>query len=555
MKTNPLALSVFAVCVATLVATTSMAIAGPNEIAAYQRNKLALETAPYLSAIPNSVLIKFKPGTSKKASDRALAAVKAAPVNSFNLVPGLTHAITKMPVDKAIAALSLNPLVEYAEPDYAQRALLTPNDTYFGLLWGLHNTGQSIRGGNGLPDADIDMPESWDITTGGAGCAVAVLDTGTQWSHADLNANIWSNPGEIAGNGIDDDGNGYVDDVRGWDFYSRDNNPDDADGHGTHTAGTIAAEGNNGTGVAGVAWNCTIMPLRFLGPNGGSTADAIAALNYAVAKGVKVSNNSWGGGGYSSSLYNAIANARSIGHVFVAAAGNDGINTDSSPSYPASYDLDNIISVAAMDNNDYPASFSNYGASTVDLGAPGVDIASTYPGGYVWMSGTSMAAPHVAGVAALVYLKNPDFTYAQVINRILSTTRPVGMLSGVTVTGGVLNAYMALSTVDSGGTTEPPPSGSAPVAPDNVAAQNNRNNTATVAWSDNSDNEDGFRIERQKKNRNGTWSSSSYFSVGQNTSTYLDKSGSGTFRYRVQARNAFGDSTWSVWAEVTVTRK
>lgn len=554
MKTNPLVRSVLAVCVATLMATTPLAIAGPNEIAAYQLNKLTLESDPDLSAIPNSVLIKFKPGTAKNASDRALAAVKAAPVKSFNLVPGLTHAITKMPVDKAIATLSLNPLVEYAEPDYVQRALLTPNDTYFGLQWGLHNTGQSINGVHGLPDADIDMPESWDITAGGAGCSVAVLDTGTQWSHADLDSNIWSNPGEIAGNGIDDDGNGYVDDVRGWDFYSRDNNPDDADGHGTHTAGTIAAEGNNGTGVAGVAWNCKIMPLRFLGPDGGSTADAIAALNYAVAKGVKVSNNSWGGGGYSSSLYNAIANARSIGHVFVAAAGNDGVNTDSSPSYPANYDLDNIISVAAMDNNDYLAGFSNYGASTVDLGAPGADIASTYPGGYAWMSGTSMAAPHVAGVAALVYLKNPEFTYAQVINRILSTTRPVGMLSGVTVTGGVLNAYMALSTVDDGGTTAPP-SGTAPAAPDNISAQNNRNNTATVAWSDNSDNEDSFQIERQKKNRKGTWGSSSYFSVGQNASTYLDKSGSGSFRYRVQARNAFGDSAWSVWVEVTVTRK
>ncbi|HQT32157.1 MAG TPA: S8 family serine peptidase [Thiobacillus sp.] len=549
MKTNSLARSIFALCVAGVMTTASMAIAGPNEIAAYQRAKLALEVDPYLSAIPDSVLIKFKPGTSKNASDLALAAVKARPVRSFSLVPGLTHAITKMPLDKAIQALSLNPRVEYAEPDYVQRALLTPNDTYFGLQWGLHNTGQSINGINGLPDADIDMPESWDITTGGAGCIVAVLDTGTQWVHADLDANIWSNTGEIAGNGIDDDGNGYVDDVRGWDFYSRDNNPDDADGHGTHTAGTIAAEGNNGTGVTGVAWNCKIMPLRFLGPNGGSTADAISALNYAVAKGVKVSNNSWGGGGYSSALYNAIANTRGIGHVFVAAAGNDGINTDSSPSYPASYDLDNIISVAAMDNNDSLASFSNYGATTVDLGAPGVDIASTYPGGYAWMSGTSMAAPQVAGVAALVYLMNPDFTYAQVVNRILSTTRPVGVLSGASVTGGVLNAYLALST------TEPPSSATAPLAPDGVAAQNNRNNTATVAWRDNSDNEDSFQIERQKKNRNGTWGSSSYFSGGQNVSQYLDKSGSGTFRYRVQARNSFGDSTWSIWAEVTVTRK
>lgn len=619
---------------------SSHAMAGQAEMAAFHEDKMGMSAST--AYVANSVLIKFKPTATNKAVNKALAAAQAILVREFGLVPGLVHARTKMPVDKAVAALSRNPLVEYAEPDFVQRAVATtPNDTYFGLQWGLHNTGQSIRGVYGLPDADIDMPETWDISTGGPGCLVAVIDTGTQWNHPDLDANIWANAGEIAGNGIDDDGNGYVDDVRGWDFFDNDNNPDDGDGHGTHTAGTIAAESNNGTGVAGVAWNCKIMPLRFLGPEGGATSDAVKALDYAVAKGVKVSNNSWGGGSYSTALYNAIANSRAAGHVFVAAAGNDGVNTDNSPHYPSAYNLDNIIAVAATDNNDRLASFSNYGASTVDLGAPGVDIASTYSGSnYVWSSGTSMAAPHVAGVVALVYLKNPGFTYSQVVNQVLSTARPVTSLAGVTVTGGMLNAFNALSG-DGGGTPEenaaPTVSissptngasflkgtsitfsggasdkedgdltgalvwtsnldakigmgasfttntlaegthtitasvtdaggitasqsitiaiGSAPAAPDSVSAVNNKNNTATVKWADKSSNEDSFQIERQKKNKNGTWGSTTSFTVGKDVTSYTDKSGTGTFRYQVRSRNKFGDSSWTTWVEVTVTRK
>ena len=220
--------------------------------------------------------------------------------------------------------------------------------------------------------------------------------------------------------------------------------------------------------MVGVAWSCQIMPLRFLGPNGGSTSDAIAAVNYAVMMGVKVSNNSWGGGGFSTALYNAISNAGANNHVFVAAAGNSGLNTDNSPAYPASYNLPNIISVAATDNRDNIASFSNFGVTTVDLGAPGVDIASTYTGsGYVWLSGTSMASPHVAGVVALLQTQNPTWSSSQVINRILTTTRPTASMKGRTATGGVLNAFAALSGNGGGGgaggrSTPPPPSISPP---------------------------------------------------------------------------------------------
>ncbi|MBK7403397.1 MAG: S8 family serine peptidase [Phycisphaerales bacterium] len=613
----------------------------PAELAAYQRDKMALEANPGLQFIPHSVLVQFKTKAPQRAVTAALAGVQGGVVRTYALVPGLVHIRTPMSVEQAVTTLAASPWVDFAEPDFVQRKVGVANDTYFSLEWGLHNTGQSIQGQTGIADADIDMPEAWDITTGDPNFVIADIDTGMQWTHPDLDGNVWSNPGEIAGNGIDDDGNGYVDDVRGWDFYSNDNNPDDADGHGTHTAGTIGAEGNNGQGIAGVNWHCRIMPLRFLGPQGGSTADAIDALNYAASKGVKVSNNSWGGGGYSSGLYNAINASKSVGHIFCAAAGNNGTNNDSSAFYPAGYNLDNIIAVAATDNRDARASFSNYGATTVDLGAPGVNIASCYTGsGYVWLSGTSMATPHVTGVVALVYQRNPGFTYSQVVGKILSTTRPVSSLAGRCVTGGVLNALGALSGGGGGGNTAPTVAiaspadgasfdqgtsvsflgsaadsedgsltasiawtssrdgaigsggafstsalsvgthvitasvvdsgglgdsdtvtivvssvGSIPNPPSNVTATNNRNRTATVMWTDNSNNETSFRIERQKQNRNGSWGSSSYYTVGANATSYTNNSGTGTFRYRVQARNGAGDSSWTGWAQVTVTRR
>jgi subtilisin family serine protease len=353
------------------------------------------------------------------------------------------------------------PFVEYAEPDYVLHA--DTNDTYFYYQWGLHNTGQRIRYTSGYFDADIDAPEAWDTTTGEPTFVVAVIDTGVDYNHEDLEENIWDNPEETPNDNQDNDGNNLIDDVHGWDFFSNDNNPMDEEGHGTHVAGTICAKGNNGIGVSGIAWQYKIMTLRFLGPNGGLTSDAIAALNYAVDKGVRVSNNSWGGGGYSTSLKNAIANAGSAGHLFVAAAGNggsDGIgnNTDISPHYPSSYDLDNIISVAATDNRDRLASFSNFGTTSVDLGAPGVDIASTMLSGYYWSSGTSMATPHVTGVAALIFGLHPEFSNLEVKDLLLNTARPIAALNGKTLTGGVVNAYdAALTAGESSTTTTLPP--------------------------------------------------------------------------------------------------
>ncbi len=391
--------------------------------------------------VPDVVLVRFRDGTTETERAEARQMIRAELETTYSLVPGLEKLRLRdasISVMDAVQRLSRLSIVKYAEPDYIVHATVIPNDTYWNNLWGMTN---------------IKAPQAWDTYTGDANFVVAIIDTGINRNHPDLAANIWTNPNEIAGNGIDDDGNGYVDDVYGWDWAYNDSDPMDGHGHGSHTAGTVGAVGNNGLGVVGVNWNVKLMALKFLNDSGsGSTSGAISAVNYAVNKGVKVSNNSWGGGGYSQALYDAIENGKSVGHVFVAAAGNNGTNNDTSPFYPASYTNDNLIAVAAIDVNDNKASFSNYGATSVDLGAPGVDILSTVLGSsYSYYSGTSMASPHVAGAAALLYGLNPTWTYAQVKDRILSTARPIAALSGKTVTGGTLDLAAAVF-----GSTPPP---------------------------------------------------------------------------------------------------
>ena len=265
------------------------------------------------------------------------------------------------------------------EPNYRVHIARTPNDPCFPQLWGMHNTGQT----GGTKDADIDAPEAWDVATGvpeTSDIIVGITDTGIDYLHPDLVANMWVNPGEIPDNRIDDDGNGYIDDVYGYDFFGDDSDPSDAAGHGTHCDGTIAGVGDNGRGVAGVNWRCKIMALRFLDAIGhGNTGDAIEAIIYGVNNGAKILSNSWGGDGYSEAMELAIMYARDHGVLFVAAAGNYGGNTDSEPYYPASYEVSNVISVAATDHKDLLASFSNFGDESVDVGAPGVSILSSVP--------------------------------------------------------------------------------------------------------------------------------------------------------------------------------
>jgi len=337
--------------------------------------------------VPGQLLVKWKEGASLLSVQNTIRALNMKTERNF---PSLKVHQMKLPrgteVKTALAMLQNNPNLEYAEPNYIIRVLATPNDAQFDQLWGLHNTGQT----GGTADADIDAPEAWDIQTGSPDVVIAVTDSGVAWGHPDLNdgshSNIWTNDAELNGTpGVDDDGNGYVDDIRGWDFVGKDNDPTDYHTHGTHVSGTIAALGNNSAGITGVNWRASIMGLRIIGPWGVSdTANAMEAITYAVDNGAKVINASWGGGGFSQALYDALSYANGHGVLFVAAAGNGGQDAigddnDQTPFYPASYDLPNIISVAATDHNDTLADFSNYGATSVDIAAPGAWIRSSVP--------------------------------------------------------------------------------------------------------------------------------------------------------------------------------
>ena len=400
---------------------------------------LPLDTSSYDAS---SVVVRVQSGTDIDALLQATLPGSRA-VGNVQLVSDLykIELPSDLDVQAALSALTSLPPVLYVQPNYhlALDQAVYPDDPGFAYLWGLQNTGQW----GGVPDADIDAPEAWGVTHGDSSVIVAVIDTGVDYLHPDLAANIWTNPGEIAGDGIDNDGNGFIDDVHGWDFCNDDADPMDDHGHGTHVSGTIAAIGNNGIGVAGIAWNVKIMPIKTFSTGGtGNAFDAIQGLDYAVSMGARVSNNSYQMYG----MYDAIAAARQADHIFVSSAGNDGIDTDATPHYPSGYELENIISVAATDQNDNLTSWSNYGATTVDLGAPGANIVSTLPGNdYGTMSGTSMASPHVTGVVALVRSVQPQWSATQVKNAILSTVDPVVSLAGRTLTGGRLNAASAVS--------------------------------------------------------------------------------------------------------------
>jgi subtilisin family serine protease len=395
---------------------------------------------PISEAIPNEFIVKLNPALRSTDLADLKTSMGAEVLGTTNMGIQLWQ-IPDMDLAAAKATVSNDPRIEYIEPNYRGQVINTPNDPEFTQLWGLDNTGQT----GGTADADIDAPEAWDISTN-SNILVGVIDTGVDYTHPDLDDNIWTNPGEIAGNNIDDDGNGFVDDIHGYDFVNDDGDPMDDNYHGTHVAGTIAAEGNNDVGVVGVNWNAQIMGIKWIDGDGfGNTFDAIQAVEYSTLMGVKITNNSWRLFEYSQGLYDAIAAAGEAGNLFVAAAGNDARDTDLDPNYPSAYDLDNIISVAATDHNDQLADFSNYGTTTVDLGAPGVDVYSTFPNNsYDTLSGTSMASPHVAGVASLLWSQNPDLTAAEVKNILLTSVDPIPALDGITVSGGRLNAYQAL---------------------------------------------------------------------------------------------------------------
>jgi subtilisin family serine protease len=655
--------------------------------------------------VAGELLVKYKPSVDVTATEyyrthwgiSTLRTLRTIGVRHLKLPKGMT-------VKEALEIYKNDPDVEYAEPNYYRYATATPNDTEFDNLWGLHNTGQSVNGTSGTEDADLDAPEAWDITTGSSDVVIAVIDSGADYNHPDLSANIWINPGEVAGNGVDDDGNGYVDDIRGWDFVDEDNDPIDSNDHGSHVAGTIAAVGNNSTGVAGLCWAAKIMVLRFLNAFGeGDTANSIRAIEYANAKGAHVINNSWGGGGFSHALKDAIDASSAV---VVCAAGNDGTDNDSTPDYPASYTSSNIIAVAATDQDDNLASFSNYGATSVDVAAPGTNIYSskpsrqtvwsdnfddndisnwatggdkntwgtsdslffsgsysltdspggeyendtdswaqapvvdlfgisdpklefelngisesyydflyvevstdslpwtnqdvlvggvvfksgisgstldnwlsatvdlkayqgentvhirfrfksdnieTYDGWYIddvtvtaasssydgteyqYLDGTSMAAPHVSGVAALIKAQRPSLTNTEIKAAIENSVDSKASLSGRVATGGRVNAHNSLVV---------------PPAPSGLSASATSFTQIDLNWTDNSSNEYGFKIER-KMGSGGTYSQIA--TVTANETSYSDTglSGATTYYYRVRAYNSAGNSTYSGEANAT----
>ena len=659
---------------------------------------------------PGEVLVKFKPGVSTSEADSYISSLQATTLAHFKPIGVRRLKLPqKLTVEEAVELFSNDPDVEYVEPNYYRylRAT-TPNDPEFTRLWGLNNNGQAINNTSGTIDADMDLPAAWDVATGSASVIVAVIDSGVDYDHPDLSANIWTNPAETI-NGVDDDGNGYIDDVRGWDFYDDDNDPQDPVDHGTHVAGTIAAVGNNATGTTGVVWTARIMPLKASDGFGQLTSsDVIEAISYAGAKGAHVINASYSGSTFSTPEKDAID---AFAGVFVAAAGNDGRDNDDANGlfhhYPSDYDSPNIISVAASDQDDNLAGFSNYGATSIDVAAPGVNIYSARPGrttllvvdnfddgdisdwtaggthdtwaltsqeafstpysltdtpsgdyvnnadswarspaidlstgsaallefrlkgaseryydllyaeastdastwtnlavsvgsyifdggvsgsysgswvsatadlgafdgesavylrfrfvtdstivddgwyiddiavtaassadAYQFKSGSSMATPHVSGLAALVRAANPGLSATGIKAVIEAGVDEKSSLSGKLVTAGRVNAYKSATP---------------PAAPGTLTAKAASSNRIDLSWADNSDNENGFKIER-KTGSDGTYGQVD--ATGPGATSYSDTGlgASTAYYYRVRAYNGAGGSSYTNEASATTLK-
>lgn len=412
--------------------------------------------------VPNEMLVKFKKGTSENARARVVGLLNASIKEHIH-----TAAMKRFGDDQGVLLLKINENaldgiskaksfgeIEYAEPNWVYYHDATSNDPRFtnGSLWGMYgaSTSPANQFGSGAAAA-------WALgKTGSSEVYIGIIDEGYMHTHEDLADNVGVNPGEIAGNGFDDDGNGFVDDVYGWDFDGNNNTVFDGvgDDHGTHVAGTIGGVGGNSKGVAGVVWTVKMLNAKFLGSRGGTTANAIKAVDYFTglkSKGINIiaTNNSWGGGGFSQTLQDAIGRANIAEILFIAAAGNSTLNCENSSCYPAEYPNSNVISVASITSTGSISSFSNYGNNTVDIGAPGSSIWSTVPvqdkktrlivSGYASYSGTSMATPHVTGAAALYASLNPGATASQIKSAILDKAKATSSLNGKTATGGRLD--------------------------------------------------------------------------------------------------------------------
>ena len=499
--------------------------------------------------VQGELLVKFKSGTAKASVQKAHQTAGATVMQSFKIVPDVEQVrLAKgLSVKDAITQYMSNPDVEYAEPNYIRKVASTeviPSDLYFRDQWALRNTGQYAYGTAG---ADIKASEAWRVSTGSYDITIAVLDTGVDYNHSDLASNMLRNLSECNGvAGVDDDDNGFIDDCAGWDFVTcedldncplpgtGDNDPMDQYGHGTHVAGIIGAVGNNQTGVTGVMWRSRILPVRVLNQNNeGSDLDIAAGIAYAIKMGAKVINASWGGYGSSQTLTDAVSDANAKGMLFVAAAGNESNNNDLTPFYPASYPFGNIISVAATDQNDVRVPFSNFGYTSVDVGAPGTYIISTVPtwlnNGYSYLEqfeGTSMAAPHVTGLAGLLYSYYYNFDSTQIRNMILSYVNLNPSLDGWVSSRGRLNAARSMFAL---------------CEPYDLTLNQVSASQINLAWTDIATEELYYLLER--KEQGGVYALLQ--TLGQNVNFYYDSSNikDGTkYYYRLRLKNWIGES-------------
>jgi len=471
---------------ALLVAVVLVPAVDLLRVTTLAQNQSALPTVARKQAefVPGELLVRFRPGetVAKTKGTTQLSMLSngrslRVEINSFggsDLVEGLKLArVSPERTLDAIKALRGRPDVLYAEPNYIRHFDAVPNDSFYGSQWPLKNS-------TSLGDGGISTESAWDTTTGNQNIVVGVIDSGIDIDHRDLKDNIFTNTSEIANNNVDDDNNGFVDDVNGWDFIHHDrtvfDNADD-DFHGTHVAGIIGARGNNSAGIAGVNWNVQLLPLKAIGPGGGTDSVLLEAYNYAKAlrqRGVnlRVLNNSYGGQAFSQSLFDAIKELGNAGILFVAAAGNETLSNDFVPHYPATFDLPNVISVAASTQSGFFASFSNRGSQTVHLAAPGDNVLSTTPHGYTGdglvaantdpdgstysnISGTSMAAPHVSGAAALAVAANPDISLQKLRSAVLFGVDESGVFFTRTITQGRLNANRTVQFALENDTTAP----------------------------------------------------------------------------------------------------
>lgn len=429
-------------------------------------------------SVPGELIVKFKPGVNAKSffaqkgiNSLGIQSKREIKLSYQNL--SVVSVGNQKSLKSVIASLKNNPEIEYAEPNYIYSIALVPktltkykrlekspftdftaaipDDPSFSQLWGMRNTGSNEpQGKAGVEGADINALKAWDLTKGSRSVKIAVIDTGVDYNHPDLQGNVWVNQAELNGKpGVDDDGNGYIDDIHGYDFANNDNDPMDGHGHGTHCSGTIGAVHNNKIGVSGVMNEVTIVPVKFLGDDGsGSLEAAIKAIDYATQLNVDLMSNSWGGGGRSEALLEAIKRASDKGIIFTAAAGNSTSNNDTTPSYPASYQSEspNVVAVAALTAQNDLAYFSSFGRNSVHIAAPGHNILSTVKnGGYEVMSGTSMATPHVSGVLGLLLAKEGRMSHAVMKERLTMTGVPVAALRGKTQTGSRIDAYNLLT--------------------------------------------------------------------------------------------------------------